>query len=339
MSEVKPASSRILEFEALRALSIILLLPLHSGIFDFHVLGIYLGPFAAFVGAFLLGSFFFLAGYFSEISLGKKNETFLSFIWSKIVRIFPPYWFALLLFILILGYSLRRRDLAVYFLNLQFLFAPPMVKQMLTMWYVSIVFAYFVAFGFLLSRKVSSLILFLLSLALFIAAYIIYIQTGLFDGRVFEYFFIFLAGIYFARFSPLREKILALPFLLKLLFSVIGTAAFLFVLNAKYFFTSWQYLIAVDVYILTSILLWLAIFSLPFGKWRIWSFVSYASFFAYLFHRPIWAIINALVGKVDWQTSVLIIVFPGSVVVFCVAYGLQALYDRLLLALRPVSKM
>lgn len=330
MAKGNHVSSRILEFEALRALSIILLLPLHSGIFDFHVLGVYLGPFAAYVGAFLLGSFFFLAGYFADGSFRKSGVSFFSFLWSKIIRIFPPYWLSLALFVFVLGFSLSRRELLVYILNLQFLFSPTFVKQVLTLWFVSIVLVYFVIFGFLLSRKISNLILFVWSLAVFGVSYLIYRLTGLFDGRFFEYFFIFLAGIYFSRIAGMRERVYALHFVIKILFAIIGAGLFWLAQSAQLFLPSLQYLLAVDVYILSWILLWLDIFRSPVGGWRIWGIVSYASFFAYLFHRPIWYGLNALFVFDNWQNSVLFIVFPGSVIVFTIAYLLQFLYDRLL---------
>ena len=50
---------RLQEFEALRALAILLLLALHSEVFALKVFGYELGPAAEFVAAFLLGSCFF----------------------------------------------------------------------------------------------------------------------------------------------------------------------------------------------------------------------------------------------------------------------------------------
>ncbi len=337
--ENKKTSSRIPEFEALRALAIILLLPLHSGIFDFHVFGIYLGPFGTFIGAFLLGSFFFLAGYFSPMSFQKPNETYSSFIWSKVIRLFPPYWLALGLYVFVLDYSLRKRDLLIYALNLQFLFSPAFAKQVLTLWYISIVFIYFVFFGFLLSRRVSQKVFLICSVLLLGVSCLIHLRTNLFDGRFFEYFFIFMAGIYFSQFPNIREKLYSLHVAAKAVLAMIGTGLFWYVQSAGLEFFSWGYLAAVDFYILAMILFWIEIFRTPIGRWKVWGFISYASFFAYLLHRPIWHILEFLFVFDTWEKNVLFIVFPGSVVVFLVSYVFQSLYDRLLLFVRPVSKV
>jgi peptidoglycan/LPS O-acetylase OafA/YrhL len=203
---------RLPEFEALRALSIILLMALHSDIFSKQVYGFEFGPISHFVGAFLLGSFFFLAGYFQEASMQKHVDTF-SYFKSKFIRIFPPYWLALAMFTVVMGYSLKRLDLAVYLLGAQFIFSPAYVKPLLTLWYLSVVMGYYILFWFLAKWIKPGLWLGLWSAVFFFAAYGLHKLTGLFDGRFFEYYFIFLAGLYFARFQQAREFLFNLNFM------------------------------------------------------------------------------------------------------------------------------
>ncbi len=223
---------RLQEFEALRALSIVLLLILHSDVFSLSLYGVELGPISYFVGAFLLGSFFFLAGYFQEASMRKRGHEPLSYIKSKFIRIFPPYWLALAMFIFVMGYSLKRFDLSVYLLNLQFVFSPAFVKQMLTLWYISIVVSYYILFGVLAYYIKSSRALALWSVILFGAAYILHKMTGLLDGRFFEYYFIFLAGVYFARFEQVRESLFKLNFAYKIVIALLGILFFRLTLAA-----------------------------------------------------------------------------------------------------------
>lgn len=84
MTETK---SRIVEFEALRGLSIFLLLLLHAHVFGLSVFGLFaLNPVSAFVGAFLLGAFFFLGGYFFDMSIQRYSQGILKFIRSRLVR-------------------------------------------------------------------------------------------------------------------------------------------------------------------------------------------------------------------------------------------------------------
>jgi peptidoglycan/LPS O-acetylase OafA/YrhL len=132
-------SNKLFEFEALRAICIIFLMFVHSDVFSTYLLGVHLEPIGPYMGTFMLGSFFFMAGYLTEHSSRKKKKSFLSYIWSKFIRLFPPYWLALTLFLTVLGFSLKRFDLLMYILDLQFLFSPAFIKPLLTLWYLSVV--------------------------------------------------------------------------------------------------------------------------------------------------------------------------------------------------------
>ena len=329
--------ARLQEFEALRALSIVLLLILHRDVFSLSLYGVELGPISHFVGAFLLGSFFFLAGYFQEVSMQKRGHDPLAYIKSKFIRIFPPYWFALALFILVMGYSLKRFDLTVYLLNIQFIFSPTFVKQMLTLWYISVVVGYYILFGILANRIKSSANLLIWSVVIFAATYILHKMTGLLDGRFFEYYFIFLAGVYFARFQQAREWLFNLHFTYKIILALLGLLAFRMALVSGIDITHGFYLLAVDFYILSWVLMWLGIFRTSVGGWRIWAPISTASFFAYLFHRPIWYVLVGLLAKRLGLSTIIFQFIPGSIAVLFVCYFLQNGYDSLLQAGRKLG--
>lgn len=320
---------RLQEFEALRALSIILLLTLHSDVFSLRFLGVELGPISHFVGAFLLGSFFFLAGYFHEVSMQKRQTPFF-YIKSKFIRIFPPYWLALVMFIFIMGYSLKRFDLPVYLLNLQFVFSPAFVKQLLTLWYISVVVGYYIIFGVLAYRIKSNIALLIWSFILFGVAYILHQMTRLLDGRFFEYYFIFLAGMYFSRFQQVREWLFNLNFIYKVVIALLGVWLFRLVLVAGHEITNGFYLLAVNFYVLGWVLLWLGIFRTRVGEWRIWSPISTASFFAYLYHRPIWYVFIPLLANRMGLSSIMFQFIPGSIIVLIICYFAQKGYDAIL---------
>ena len=91
---------------------------------------------------------------------------------------------------------------------------------------------------------------------------------------------------------------------------------------------------AVDLYILGMILFWLGVFRTPIGGWRIWAPISYASFFAYLFHRPIWELLVSVFPISDFHLLVLFKLIPASIVVFFISYFLQYGYDRFLVLFR-----
>lgn len=68
---------KLQEFEALRGLSILLLLALHSEVFDASVFGFPVDPLAQVVASLLLGSFFFLAGLLSRVFPSEAGDKYI----------------------------------------------------------------------------------------------------------------------------------------------------------------------------------------------------------------------------------------------------------------------
>jgi peptidoglycan/LPS O-acetylase OafA/YrhL len=327
----KPA--RQMEFEALRGLAIVLLLSLHSEIYDPIVFGETLKHIGFFVASFLLGSFFFLAGYFTEVSLNKPNRNLLTFAWSKFVRIYPPYWIAVILFVYYLEYSLKRPDMVVYAANLQAVFSPVFVKQLLTLWYISMLVVFYILFGGMMFAIRSSAGLAIVSAAVFGVCYYSHRMWGLFDPRFFQYYFIFLAGVYFCRFGGVREKL----YNWNPLFKIAPAVLILFPLNwmlENSLTEGAEFLITVDLFILSWILMMLGLFRTGIGNWRIWLWLSMASYFTYLFHRPLWHFIDSSFGLQPEIRTVIIHLTVGSFLALTLGYLLQRGYDRLLAALR-----
>lgn len=325
---------RFQEFDALRGLSILLLLALHSEVFDAGVFGFEVDPLARVVAVFLLGSFFFLAGFFAEFSRQKTGGNILSFIKSKIIRIFPPYWVALAFFVFVLGYTLKRFDALMYVLNMQWLLSPVFIKQLLTLWYISVLVGYYLIFGILLFQIRSNLGLLVGAVVFFVPAYIINQMTGLFEPRFFQYFFIFLAGIYFYRFEKFRSALLDMNLLYKLVIALASLLLFWRVASMGLDVRNGLYIVTADLFILGGVLMWLSIFRTKVGDWRVWAFLSTASFFAYLYHRPIWHILRSLFGVEDGSGRVFFDLILGGTVALILGYYLQRGYDRLLAMLR-----
>lgn len=328
--------NKLVEFDVLRAVCIIFLMFVHSDIFSTYLLGIKLEPIGPYMGTFMLGSFFFMAGYFTEYSHRNKQQGFLSYIWSKFIRLFPPYWLALLLFVIVLGFSLKRFDFFMYVLNLQFIFSPAFIKPLLTLWYLSVVFAYYVTFGLFLSHESRNLIVW--AVFVFIASLFLSYKFELFDDRFFEYYFVFLAGIFLARYDLFRERVFCAPFLIQLSVGLVGAILFGVFEFGDYRVRSAGYLFASNVYILSWAVLALSLFRANWLHWRIWQPVSYASFFAYLLHRPIWEIMFATVNFPPVVYSGWYRLLPGSIFVFVISYYMQFGYDLLLKAASDLWK-
>ena len=326
---MKETSKRQMEFEALRGLSIILLLSLHSEIYDPIVFGETLKHIGFFVASFLLGSFFFLAGYFTEASLRKPGQTFFAFAWSKFVRIYPPYWLALLLFVFYIGVSLKRTDMAVYAMNLQAVFSPVFVKQVLTLWYISMLVVFYAIFGGMMFVFRTSASLTVALIAVYAAGYAANRAWGLFDPRFFQYYFIFLVGVFLCRFDKAREKFFDLNPFVKILAAVVSVFPLQWILNNSKTEGA-IYLLAVDFFILAWILCALTLFRTRIGDWHIWLWLSTASYFTYLIHRPLWHLMDSFLGLEPGMGTVYVHLTAGAVLALLLGYLLQRGYDRLL---------
>lgn len=328
------SGKRLVEFEALRGLSILLLLTLHSEVLDPIIFGEALSNLAAFVATFLLGSFFFLAGFFTEASLSKPDASAFRFIWSKFIRIYPPYWMALVLFIFVLGYDLNRSALTVYVLNFQAVFSPTFVKSLLTLWYISMLVVFYILYGSMMVTIRSSLGLLITSFAVFLTALWAHITYGVFDPRFFQYYFMFLAGILFFRYEAVRLKAFELNIFVKMFFAALSVVILQWVFAAQFPAIHAFYVLAAGFFILSWVLLWLTIFRTALGGWGFWAWLSTASFFAYLIHRPLWRFMDELLGLEKGLPTVLIHLLPGAILALILGYFLQRGYDRLLAGLR-----
>src|SRR5689334_18537446 len=107
----KDKRERLAEFEILRAIAIILLMVSHSDIYSQVINGFKLEPIGPFIRGLFLGGFFFMSGYLIEYSNKRRPQSTVQYFWSKFIRLFPPYWLALLSFIFILEFTLKRKDL------------------------------------------------------------------------------------------------------------------------------------------------------------------------------------------------------------------------------------
>lgn len=327
---------RIYEFDALRAFATLLLLALHSEVFALNnVFGVDLNPFALFVGAFLLGSFFFMAGYFEELSMKKYNDDWLILIRTKFIRMYPPYWVALTLFVFVMGYSLKKPlDQWTYLLNLQFIFSPGFVKQLLTLWFISVLVAYYALCITLRHAIKNEWVLLITLIFVFFSLFVLHLNTNLIDIRFFEYFFIFFIGGWLARNPYWMKKITNVSKAIKIIFWLIG-CYFLWVAQAQaYPYQSPIFLVAVNIYILGGIWVFLTLFRTNVGKWKIWGFLSYASFFTYLYHRPIWDVMLRIIPQETWRDEMLFRLIPGSIAALVISYGVQTLYDRIIQLVR-----
>lgn len=326
------SSGKLFEYEALRGLSIVLLLILHSEIIGISAFGISLNPFVKFMSAFLLGSFFFLAGYFTDASLERSQQKPFQFIKSRFIRIYPPYWAFFTFFAML--YTLKPFDMLVYLLNLQIVFSPVFIKPLLTLWYISLLVVFLILFFILISifkRNTTGLVI--ASAVLFSIIYFVHLKTGLFDPRFFRYYIIFLGGICLWRFDEWWNKMLDLPFGYKFLAAFLSSLLYLWAQVSGFSDISGWLIVPIVVFVFSWVLLILSVFRTKIGQWKIWMFLSTASYFAYLLHRPLWYFLDNALRVEEWGSIYMFNFSIGTVTALILGYYLQIGYDRLLAAL------
>ena len=109
--EVGSMNNKIIAFDFLRALAIIMIIPAHLSNFLFSIyskLGLYaFDPYFANMG---LGLFIFISGYLLYYNNHSINslQNLLSFYKKRLFRIFPLYWAALIAYIVVFSDLLKN---------------------------------------------------------------------------------------------------------------------------------------------------------------------------------------------------------------------------------------
>jgi len=329
---VKEGRKWLSEFEILRAVSILMLLIHHAGIYNLDFFGIPLEGLSPYFESFLLGSFFLISGYFMEVTLQNSGGDLRKFIRSRFFRMYPPYLVALFLYVFVLGFTLRNTvDWLVYLAGLQFIFAPAFVKPMLTLWYVGAILLYYAVFLVLWRASSNNWGLVFAGVILFALALLTYQFTGLFDPRFFKYYFVFFTGLMLARWGD------SLPLLSGSWLGVKGGLVFVgiwmvsVVLQLEVKSTSILYIGAADLFIVSSTVFFFSLVAYAgvAAPWRWVRGTAYASYFVYLFHRPLWAILAGIVPTSEMEDQLLFRLLPASAVVVIACYYLQSAYDFL----------
>ena len=305
----------------------------HAGIYSLVFFGVTLDGLAPFFESFLLGSFFLISGYFMEVALKNSGGNLRKFIRSRFWRIYPPYLVALLLFVFVIGFSLRNTaDWLVYISGLQFIFAPTFVKPILTLWYVGAILLYYAIFLVLWRVSSNSRVLFFLGAALFALALLVHHSTGVLDQRFFKYYFVFLSGIMLARWGDSVPVLSGRWLPVKGGMVVVGVWMYSLVLQLDVHPTSIAHIVVSFFFIVTSIVFLFSVVTKAgvVTPWRWVGGIAHASYFVYLFHRPIWAILEGLISAPVLEYQILFRVLPASAIVLITSHYVQSVYDSLI---------
>jgi len=344
---------RLLEFDAMRALAIFIILFHHLTTYSFNFYDLNnfgiplnlseLNQLNRYLG---LGLFVFLSGYFINI----KEKDFLdvtilkSFFYKRFLRIFPLYYLAIPSFI----YMYRLFDISAIvtqLFGLQLLLSSPSNRPFPTLWFIGILVFYyslFVIFKISLSLQ-SSVIKNMCCASLFLLLPIIVIlihkEFNLMDLRILIYYPIFWFGVFCSEtnFLEKKNKYLWLLFL-PLFVGVQLIFLYNYLVNSIELLGFLEKTYIVNLMIISSVILIYDLcksFFLFYQKSeiKIIKIISYSSYCIFLFHRPIWFTIGKINDdflKISDLNIILIInIFLGIPLIVLLSNVLQSNYDKL----------
>ena len=327
-----PKERRLQALDVLRALAVVLLILHHGGIYNFSLLGFDLKQVRGFVGLYLLGSFVFLAGSLSMRSV--ESLGLGRFLAKRLLRIYVPYIITLMLFLWLIEPDLSGSDLILHLLGAQVLLAPKFTTPILTLWFIGLIVLCYVILA-VLSRALKRPVPILLGcLAVFTLAGMLRELMGVIHHTFFYYFPAFAAGAVLMQ-AGLLERMSRRPFpmLPFALLSALGVAILSPHLPQIGRTVDLGMIAAIFVFLAGMIPFTLALATrlVTFGiGMRLIERISYSAFFAYLLHRPVWALCQALFAPESREILSLWQLLTGFGLVLPLAYYAQRLFDRIL---------
>lgn len=147
-----------------------------------------------------LGSFTFLSGFGLYVQKSNRNinnkEKIKIFLKKRLLRIFPLYWVALIVFLICFDFywGLDIIYLGIHFFGLQIIVAPRYGAPIWTLWFIGIIIIYYLIFIFL-SYLDSLKTIIPASLVILIFFLFLHFNFNLIEYRFFLYYLMFIVGI------------------------------------------------------------------------------------------------------------------------------------------------
>ncbi len=233
--EVGSMNNKIIAFDFLRALAIIMIIPAHLSNFLFSIyskLGLYaFDPYFANMG---LGLFIFISGYLLYYNNHSINslQNLLSFYKKRLLRIYPLYWAALAAYIVVFLVFAQKLNtgfvfphahsafgyfnILIHILGLQIFLAPAYASPMLTLYFIGLIIAFYTLYPFMIMFSKDTKYILLTSFIIFVVFLSISRTFSVIDHRFFMFFSIFVFGILTCKeslFEKFEIKIVTKPFI------------------------------------------------------------------------------------------------------------------------------
>jgi peptidoglycan/LPS O-acetylase OafA/YrhL len=337
---------RVIEFDIVRVLAISFILfhhlPQHSfNFYVFHLKGHLLDlTFIYWWESYLgLGLFIFISGYL----LSKANPSFDSwrdvkqFILQRYIRIFPLYIIAMVLFIVLDGPIRDSLNICTFVLNLlglQIIFASKHCTPLLTLWFVGLILPCYYLLIILVKYGRSVIRFITLAFTILLFATLLRQIVGLIDERFILYFGIFVAGILGAKYKLIEKMKFSYATFVSLLL-VILVYFYVAFIHPKEIQSFFSFIGMIDFIMKNLIILCLVfiVFGITraiihAGRYVFLQKMAYASYGVYLFHRPVWWVMEDMYNPANVKIKAVYLALFGIPLVIFVSYYVQKFYDK-----------
>lgn len=218
--------NKIIAFDFLRSLAIFMIIPAHLSNFLYSTSGkLALYAFDPYFANMGLGLFIFMSGYliyYNNHSINSLENVF-DFYKKRLLRIYPLYWAALVVFILVFfifapwldsGFVFPNSEnvftfynVLVHLLGLQILLAPAYATPMLTLYFVGLIVIFYAIYPFIIMYSKSTKSLLISSFIVYAGFFLISRTFNIIDHRFFLFFLVFMFGIITCRESLFEKTV------------------------------------------------------------------------------------------------------------------------------------
>jgi peptidoglycan/LPS O-acetylase OafA/YrhL len=206
--------NKIIAFDFLRALAIIMIIPAHLSSYLFSTYGkLVLYAFDPYFANMGLSLFIFMSGYllyYNNHSINSLQNVF-DFYKKRLMRIYPLYWAALATFVLVFyvfaprlnsgfvipnsGNVFSLYNVLIHVLGLQILLAPTYASPMLTLYFIGLIVIFYAIYPLILMYSKTTKRILLSSFIVYLGFFLISKTFSIIDHRFFMFFLIFVFGI------------------------------------------------------------------------------------------------------------------------------------------------
>ncbi|MGC9195160.1 MAG: acyltransferase family protein [Syntrophobacteraceae bacterium] len=273
----------------------------------------------------ILGTFVFVSGYLlGRTRINATSSGIVSFYSKRILRIYPLYLCAILLFFVFRisdGTTLLKASMLI---SMFYGPSPP------TLWFITMIIAYYAIAPLLIILITHKICFWLCSAAILASAIIMTIWSSHVDPRIAIYLPAFVSGIYFANIRALKP----VPTIYFAVIGLVCSIAISFLFSSSSSPESSLASIPIATFGPMCIFLLSLCYEKSIPNWKAFSVLGYSGYVMYLVHRPVYGTMDLLlyhiynVVSTTWHLIYLIGVCLPMIII--VSWYIQLYYDKVM---------